>query len=185
MFTQVKRNIIIEGICSPELKYLAWNMALTVHLLTVAKIIHCTTLFHTDWFVCFLFFFYLCTSVILIDMCQGMGFISYVIPIKFGHAISISQISISWIQTHNYTREANQNFQTWELLNHWRLLKLGQKLQNFVEPNSSNENSPGIEKQEESARERALCQLTECFWFVMVIMRGKHNYQGKGCTEIQ
>ena len=40
-------------------------------------------------------------------------------------------------------------------------------------------------KQEESARERALCQLTECFWFVMVIMRGKHNYQGKGCTEIQ
>ena len=40
-------------------------------------------------------------------------------------------------------------------------------------------------QQEESARERALCQLTECFWFVMVIMRGKHNYQGKGCTEIQ
>ena len=40
-------------------------------------------------------------------------------------------------------------------------------------------------KQEESARERALCQLTECFSFVMVIMRGKHNYQGKGCTEIQ
>ena len=40
-------------------------------------------------------------------------------------------------------------------------------------------------KQEESARERALCQLTECFGFVMVIMRGKHNYQGKGCTEIQ
>ena len=40
-------------------------------------------------------------------------------------------------------------------------------------------------KQEESARERALCQLTECFSFVMVIMRGEHNYQGKGCTEIQ
>ena len=39
-------------------------------------------------------------------------------------------------------------------------------------------------KQEESARERALCQLTECFWFVKVI-RGQNNYQEKGCTEIQ
>ena len=44
---------------------------------------------------------------------------------------------------------------------------------------------PNIYQQEESARERALCQLTECFGFVKVIMRGKHNYQGKGCTEIQ
>ena len=42
-----------------------------------------------------------------------------------------------------------------------------------------------ISKQKESGRERALCQLTECFEFVMVIMRGKHNYQEKGCTEIQ
>ena len=39
-------------------------------------------------------------------------------------------------------------------------------------------------KQEESARERALCQLTECFLFVKVI-RGQNNYQEKGCTEIQ
>ena len=46
-------------------------------------------------------------------------------------------------------------------------------------------NSPLGLKQEESARERALCQLTECFRFVKVIMREKHNYQGKGCTEIQ
>ena len=41
-----------------------------------------------------------------------------------------------------------------------------------------------IPEQEESARERALCQLTECFWFVKVI-RGQNNYQEKGCTEIQ
>ena len=39
-------------------------------------------------------------------------------------------------------------------------------------------------RQEESARERALCHLTECFWFVKVI-RGQNNYQEKGCTEIQ
>ena len=43
----------------------------------------------------------------------------------------------------------------------------------------------GTGKQEASARQRALCQLTEYFGFVKVIMRGKHNYQGKGCTEIQ
>ena len=41
-----------------------------------------------------------------------------------------------------------------------------------------------ILKQEESTRERALCQLTECFLFVKVI-RGQNNYQEKGCTEIQ
>ena len=41
-----------------------------------------------------------------------------------------------------------------------------------------------ITQQEESARERALCQLTECFSFVKVI-RGQNNYQEKGCTEIQ
>ena len=40
-------------------------------------------------------------------------------------------------------------------------------------------------KQEESAREQALCQVTEWFRFVKVIMRGKHNYQGKCCTEVQ
>ena len=39
-------------------------------------------------------------------------------------------------------------------------------------------------EQEERARERALCQLTECFLFVKVI-RGQNNYQEKGCTEIQ
>ena len=30
-------------------------------------------------------------------------------------------------------------------------------------------------KQEQSARERTPCQMTECFCFVKVIMRGKHN----------
>ena len=44
--------------------------------------------------------------------------------------------------------------------------------------------SAKVLRQEESARERALCQLTECFWFVKVI-RGQNNYQEKGCTEIQ
>ena len=48
----------------------------------------------------------------------------------------------------------------------------------------SNLSQSCISKQEESARERALCQLTECFWFVKVI-RGQNNYQEKGCTEIQ
>ena len=46
------------------------------------------------------------------------------------------------------------------------------------------ESTEYFKQQEESARERALCQLTECFWFVKVI-RGQNNYQEKGCTEIQ
>ena len=45
--------------------------------------------------------------------------------------------------------------------------------------------SADIKKQEESARERALCQLTECFSFVKGNNDRKHNYQGKCCTEVQ
>ena len=76
---------------------------------------------------------------------------------------------LKWVrvcEVANEQKNYNENVWPWQMLHYSIYVLMFMKLNNisFIEQNSIISYTSDInQKQEESARERALCQLTECF----------------------